>query len=267
MTSGERSHEPRTASRWKYGAVPVIGLTGGLASGKSSVARLLLERGFALIDADAVGHEVLDLPEVQRKLLDRFGPDVVPGRGVSSSSKPRVDRKALGAIVFADPNARHFLESIVHQLMRARFLEKIEKEERSGAASLHGVVLDAAILFEAGWELLCDSVAFVDTPRSLRLERSAVNRGWADEDFAARERAQWPSELKRRRADFVIQNDGERELLRREVDELVASLPAPAGLNVVAPAQKQSPGEPGAHGRQCNEGTGSDAWRTPCSVS
>ncbi len=139
MTSGERSHEPRAASRWKYGAVPVIGLTGGLASGKSSVARLLLERGFALIDADAVGHEVLDLPEVQRKLLDRFGPDVVPGRGVSSSSKPRVDRKALGAIVFADPNARHFLESIVHQLMRARFLEKIEKEERSAQPPCTGL--------------------------------------------------------------------------------------------------------------------------------
>lgn len=131
MTRGERSREPRAktlpthapapltglprcvagtedepAEESAIAPAPVIGLTGGVASGKSSVAIVLAEQGFTVIDADAVGHEVLDLPGVQQKLIDQFGPEVVAPGGTSTAIKPRIDRKALGAIVFADLHAK-----------------------------------------------------------------------------------------------------------------------------------------------------------------
>ena len=89
MTSGERSYQPRGHWRWRNGTTPVIGLTGGVASGKSAVAALLAERGCAAIDADRVGHEVLDRSDVQKKLVDRFGPSVVLEPGPVTATGPR----------------------------------------------------------------------------------------------------------------------------------------------------------------------------------
>ncbi len=267
MTPGERSYEPRATRRWKHGPAPVVGLTGGVASGKSLVASLLAEREFDLIDADSVGHDVLDLPGVQQKLVDHFGPGVLAARGPAAAQGPRVNRQALAAIVFADREARHVLEAIVHPLMRARFVEAIEKKLGAGEPSSRPVVLVAAILLEAGWDDLCDLVAFVDAPRSERLHRSVSSRGWSDEDFAARERAQWPCEEKRRRADFVIRNDAGPDSLRREVEAWVLTLAAPAAPISGAPAPEQTPAEPRSRGGRCNDGTGSDAWQNPCPVS
>ena len=149
-----------------------------------------------MIDADSVGHAVLELPAVKKRLVGRFGPAVLVGHGPSNTGEPRVDRKALAAIVFADPEARQALEAIVHPLMRARFLEEFEKELGPGRAMGRPVVLDAAILLEAGWDNLCDAVVFVDAPRSERLRRATQNRGWSDQNFTARETAQWPCERK-----------------------------------------------------------------------
>ena len=118
MTSGERLEEPRPTGRWRNGTTPVIGLTGGVASGKSAVAALLAEHGCATIDADLVGHDVLELSHVRQQLVDRFGARVLlePARGTGDSAGPRIDRRALAAIVFADPIARSALEVIVHPL-------------------------------------------------------------------------------------------------------------------------------------------------------
>jgi dephospho-CoA kinase len=232
MTSGERSHEPRGQVRWRNGTTPVIGLTGGVASGKSAVAALLAERGCTAIDADSVGHEVLDLPHVQQKLVNRFGPGVVLDYGSGTPDGPRVDRRALAAIVFPDPEARRALEAIVHPLMRARFLEAIDLALESGRGP---VILDAAILLEAGWQDLCDIVVFVDSPRSERLRRAADHRGWSEAVFDSRERAQWPCEEKRRHADFVIRNDAGPDSLRGEVDALLQTLVRGAAGPVPSP--------------------------------
>jgi dephospho-CoA kinase len=226
MTSGERSHEPRR--RWRDGTTPVIGLTGGVASGKTAVAALLAEHGCTAIDADSVGHEILDLPVVQQKLVHRFGPSVVQGKGGGTSGTPRVDRRALAAIVFADQEARRALEAIVHPLMRARFSEAIERALETGHRP---VVLDAAILLEAGWQDLCDLVVFVDSPRSQRIRRAAEHRGWSEAAFDSRERAQWPCQEKRRHAEYVIRNDAGVDSLRREVEALVRAL----GLKAAGP--------------------------------
>ena len=135
---------------------------------------------------------------------------------------PRIDRRALGAIVFADPTARHTLEAIVHPAMRDRFLQTIDRLSREGGFDL--VVLDAAILLEAGWDDLCDRIVFVDAPRLERLRRVTEARGWSQETLEARERAQWPFDEKRRRADWIITNESGPDRLQAEVDRLVSRL-------------------------------------------
>jgi dephospho-CoA kinase len=221
MNSSQRSDEPCTATRWKHGRIPVIGLTGGVASGKSEVAGIMAERGSIIIDADTVGHELLEDPGVRDLIVARFGSRILASGGRDPGANLKIDRAALGAIVFADPLERRALEAILHPLMRARFLAAIEREmqdERNRAAS---VVLDAAILVEAGWDDLCDLVVFVDAPRDERIWRASRQRAWTSEMFEARERAQCPCDEKRRRATLVIANVADVDSLRREVARLV----------------------------------------------
>ena len=267
MTPGERSYQPRAERRWKHGTAPVIGLTGGVASGKSSVASLFAKCGCAVIDADSVGHAVLELPAVKEQLVGRFGPAVVRTERPLASGAPGVDRKALAAIVFAEPESRQALEAIVHPLMRARFLEEFEKELGPSRATVRPVVLDAAILRESGWDDLCDVVVFVDAPRAERLRRATQNRGWSDQAFAARESAQWPCEQKQLQSDFVISSNVPLASLHREVERILATLAGSALPDSAAraPSQSLTGSRPG--GRHCKDGTGSDAWHDPCPVS
>ena len=196
-----------------------MGLIGGIGGGKSAAASLLAARGAIVIDADAVGHEVLRRPEVAARVADRFGADVVGPGG-------EIDRKALGKVVFADASARRDLEAIVHPPMFEEFERVVAEAERRQEAPL--VVLDAAILLESGWDLACDMVVFVDAPRRTRLERVFRNRGWTDEQLSAREAAQWPLEQKKARADAILANDGDVSRLESNVDRLMDRL-APAG--------------------------------------
>jgi dephospho-CoA kinase len=218
------TRESRTAGRFRHGAVPVIGLIGGIGGGKSEVAALLKERGAVVIDADAVGHELLKDPAVCGRIAERFGVKVLSGAGRQAGLPPAIDRKALGAIVFADVRARHDLEAILHPPMRSSFLAVIERELSAEGERNRFVVLDAAVLLEAGWDDLCDLIVFVDAPREKRLRRVEEQRGWSREMLEARERAQWPADEKRRRADLVITNDAGVESLQREVERVEASL-------------------------------------------
>jgi dephospho-CoA kinase len=224
MSSCQPTREPRIAGRFRHGAVPVIGLIGGIGGGKSEVAALFKERGAVVIDADAVGHELLTDPAVRGRIVERFGVGVLTGAGRQSGSAPAIDRKALGAIVFADQKARRDLESILHPRMRSSFLDAIEREVCTGGGTDRFVVLDAAVLLEAGWDDLCDLIVFVDAPLEERMHRVKEQRGWSREMFEARERAQWPGDEKRRRADLVITNDAGVESLQREVERVEAVL-------------------------------------------
>lgn len=220
MSSFEANPEQFRPRRWKHGAIPVIGLTGAIGGGKSRFAALLGQRGAALIDADAVGHEVLEEPPIKRQLVQRFGPDVL--RWEESGAARRVDRQVLGSLVFADPAARRDLEAIVHPEMLCRFEAAIEREARRGLAP--AIVVDAAILFEAGWDRLCDLVVFVDAPFPVRLGRVGRDRGWTAEVLQAREAAQWPIDAKRERAGVWVRNDASLEALEQNVDRLLAQV-------------------------------------------
>lgn len=222
--------EPQSRDRWKHGSIPVLGLIGGIGGGKSSVARRLLDRGAVVIDADAVGHELLEDAAIRDRVAERFGPKVLEEPEAGEYRASRISRKALGAVVFNDPTALRDLEAILHPAMRASFGRTIGRAARDGGGPC--VVLDAAVLLEAGWDDLCDRIVFVDAPRAERLRRVKESRGWSEPDLAARERSQWPVEEKRRRADWIIANDGAPARLEREVDRLLGRLRADSSPGV-----------------------------------
>jgi dephospho-CoA kinase len=187
-----------------------IGLIGGVASGKSLVAKMLVEFGAGLLDADRTGHAVLaEDADVLAALRQRWDEAVF--------ADGQIDRSAVAKRVFADTAAGaadlRFLEDLLHPRIRRR-LNKLR--DQFAAEGKPAVVLDAPLLLEAGWGPLCDFILMVDVPRELRLER-ARGRGWTDAEFSRREAAQWPADEKRRLADTVISNDGTEAELREAV--------------------------------------------------
>lgn len=188
----------------------VVGLIGGVASGKSLVAKYFCECGAQVVDGDRAGHAVLEDPDVRAALRARYGPTVFAPDG-------RVERRALAQIVFAPaphgPQELAFLEQLTHpriaKLLQARLAEL-------AATGAQVAVLDAAVMLKAGWDRFCDKMVFVAAPVETRLQR-ALARGWTREEFAARELAQEPVEEKRRHAHYVIDNSGTPEQTRDQV--------------------------------------------------
>ncbi len=233
--------------------IPVVGVIGGIGSGKSSVARRLQSlRSVAVIDADQCGHQVLNLPNVQERILKRFGPTVfetpsVPrplgsgqsralptiptgplpdGRGTDTKANPQISRAALGRVVFgsdvAAQTARRDLEAIVHPEIRSLLEREIRELRRQ--ANVEAIVLDAAVLLEAGWNDLCDVVVFIDTPQADRIARVQAGRGWSAAELAKREASQWPLPRKRAAADAVLDNSNDVDHAARQLDQVIANL-------------------------------------------
>jgi dephospho-CoA kinase len=177
----------------------ILGLVGGIASGKSLAANILRDLGAVVLDADRAGHHVLREPEVIEAVKHRWGDKVLDASG-------QVVRREVAKIVFGQGNEaeRRFLEELTHPRIEA--LLKAELESIKNSPNPPPVVaIDAALLFEAGWDKLCDKILYIDAPRDIRLER-AVARGWSTEQFAAREAAQMPLVEKAARSHIVIRN-------------------------------------------------------------
>jgi dephospho-CoA kinase len=193
----------------------VIGLTGGMGSGKSTVSQLLAESGAVIIDADKVGHEAYQ-PNTKtwQELVATFGRQIVAQDG-------SIDRKKLGAIVFGSPEQLEQLNRIVHPRMFEMMKERIEQYRQQGVKV---VVLDAAILFEANWTPLVDKIWVVVASESLVIVRAKARTGLPEEQIRARLSSQMPVEEKVKKASVVIHNDGTFEDLRIKVKELWVSL-------------------------------------------
>lgn len=189
-----------------------IGILGGVASGKSVVARRLEELGAEVLDADVVAHEVLREDGVKSALRARFGDRVVGQDG-------QIDRKAVAKIVFADDDAGRRaladLEAIVHPRIGQRLRRRIDEIQQHGTAK--AIVLDAAVMMKAGWHKLCDTMLFVDASPEVRAAR-AQSRGWSPQEVAAREARQTPVMEKRAIADVVIDNSGSLDDTFAQVD-------------------------------------------------
>jgi dephospho-CoA kinase len=191
--------------------IPLIGVVGGIASGKSLVAQTLESLGAEVISADALAHEVLQYDEVQREVRKRWGNEVFDPDG-------RVNRAALAKIVFAPPpdgprELKH-LEQLIHPKVGELIGQRLGRLQQGPATA---VVLDVPLLVEAGWDKLCDQILYVDAPREVRLTR-AVARGWPAEDFERREAAQETLAEKRKHADAVIDNSGSKEATQSQIE-------------------------------------------------
>jgi dephospho-CoA kinase len=191
--------------------VRAIGLTGGIGSGKSTVARLLSERGAEVIHADLVGHQVY-LPRTDgwAELVDAFGRGVVATDGT-------IDRKRLAAIVFSDPEALKRLNSIVHPKIRREIERRISQARDAGLRL--PMVIEAAILIEAGWVSLVDEVWLVVASREAVVERLCAERGLRSSEVEARLAAQLKDDERRKYAQVVIENSGSLDQLEARVDD------------------------------------------------
>ena len=172
----------------------VIGLAGGIASGKSLVADCFMHFGATLIDADRIGHEILKLATIKNSILLEFGDSVI-------DKQNEINRTQLAKIVFNpdDPNALKTLEKITHPAISERIHSALKQPQSSAPA----VLLDAPVMFKAGWDQMCDKVVFVDANLATRKSRAQL-RGWSSDELAKRESFQTPVEEKRNLATNVI---------------------------------------------------------------
>ena len=193
----------------------VIGLTGGMGSGKSTVSQLLAEFGAVVIDADKVGHEAYQHgTKTWQELVAAFGEQIVAADG-------SIDRKKLGVIVFGSPEQLARLNRIVHPRMFEMMQERIQQYRQQ---SVKVVVLDAAILFEANWTPLVEEVWVVVASEAAVVARARARTGLPEEQIRSRLRSQMPVEDKIKRADVVIRNEGTVEDLRKQVEGLWARI-------------------------------------------
>ncbi len=190
-----------------------VGLTGGIASGKSTVSTILSELGAVVIDSDVLAREVVarGTPGLDQ-VVEAFGAEVLTAGG-------DLDRPKVGAIVFGDEAKRRVLEGIIHPLVRKR---SAELEAAAGPDEL--VVHDIPLLAEAGLADAFDAVIVVDVPAELQVERMVRDRGWTREDAESRIAAQASREDRLAIATYVVENSGSLDDLRARVEEVFAEL-------------------------------------------
>ncbi|MBO4563751.1 MAG: dephospho-CoA kinase [Clostridia bacterium] len=188
----------------------MIGLTGGIASGKSTVTEMLASKGAFIADADAVSREVMELPEVLCAVREAFGADVFREDG-------SLDRRALAARAFKDECSAALLNSITHPAIINRLRELAAEAEASGEYPL--VFVDAPLLIESGFHTLCDRVWLVTAKDETRIARIMLRDGLTYDEAALRIARQMPEEEKRRYATTVIENDGSFDELILSVDK------------------------------------------------
>ena len=189
----------------------VIGLTGGIGSGKSTVSQLLAELGAVILNADEVGHKALKPDsEIWRQVVAAFGRQILTPDG-------NIDRKKLGDIVFSNPESLSRLNQIMHPRMYALVKAQLEEYRRQGTRV---VVLEAPLLLEAGWTSLVDEVWVTTAPEATVLKRLEERTGLSQAESLTRLRSQLPSEERVRQADVVINTDCDLDELKAKVKEL-----------------------------------------------
>jgi dephospho-CoA kinase len=199
----------------------VVGIVGGIASGKSLVTQLFKESGASVISADLIAHDVLRMPDMVETLVRTFDCKILTDATMNEAGDLRViDRKKLGSMVFetTTPSSqreaamqtaatrRKQLESIVHPRIREIARSELEKMKTTGDANY--IIIDAPLLIEGGWLPFCDKVVYIDTPEELRM-KFAKARGWTEQEWRSRESAQLsPTEKRAHATDVLVNNNG-----------------------------------------------------------
>ena len=193
----------------------IVGVLGGIASGKSLVTQWLEELGATVLVADGIAHDILRQEEVVKEVIRRFGESVL-----ADHERPQIDRKKLAALVFGSSEyhvaKRSQLEAIVQPRVRIELQKQIDQWKATHHSGV--LVLDIPLLIERDWVKQCDCVLMVDTPDAMRREFAAA-RGWSESQLAAREATQLSIAEKRKHATFILVNDSTQEQLRDKVQQ------------------------------------------------
>jgi dephospho-CoA kinase len=197
--------------------IPVVGLVGGVGSGKSRVAAILTDEGCLVADSDQLVRKAYEAPEIRTQLQTWWGSGILDESG-------QIDRAAVAAVVFRDPVERKRLEALLHPKVEAA------RKALFAAArpSVRALVIDAPLLLEAGLAGECTQIWFLDAPETVRRARVMSDRGWSAEELDRREAAQWSLDRKRAAAHHVIRNDGDPASLREQVLQALGNLPKSA---------------------------------------
>jgi dephospho-CoA kinase len=201
---------------------PVVGLIGGMGSGKSLIGEMFRQKGAKVISGDRLGHEALRQPSILAAIVQRWGPAVL-------EADASISRGRLAAIVFQNRQEREALEALVFPWIERRMQEEIAAARARAEFSL--IVLDAAIMLEAGWDKACDWLVYVHAPRAERVRRLMEQRGWGAKEVQERENVQLPLTEKVSRADFAIDNSGSTKRVARQVDALLRQWGVAQGTN------------------------------------
>lgn len=199
---------------------PLVGLAGGVGSGKSTVAKILNELGAGIIDSDLLGHQEINGPDVIRTLRQWWGNDILAADG-------KVDRHKVAGIVFSDIAQRHRLEALLHPRIAVRRQDMIDAFERQPQVKM--IVLDSPLLYETDLDLACDAVIFVDSPLEAREARLREQRRWPQGEVLRREKLQQPLDTKRVRADYICENNSTLEDLRQRVKSIFDRIVSDSG--------------------------------------
>ena len=195
----------------------IVGLTGGIASGKSEAARMLGDMGARCVDADAISRRLTSEPgETLDMIRAEFGDGVFDEEGTLIRSK-------LADIVFNDPAKRKALDALTHPAIQKTMLDEVEQADKAGEKI---VFLNVPLLFETGADSLCDKTILLTADLQTRLRRVTERDGCSREDVLARIRNQMPEEEKTARADFVVDNSGSLEELHRQLEEIAGRIHA-----------------------------------------
>lgn len=203
-----------------YGGVfadkPVIGITGGIGSGKSFIASLFAESGCVVINSDQQVAAAYREPEVIAALRRWWGDQAIGADG-------EVNRSFIASKVFNDVTERRRLEGLLHPRVNAA-RERMMREAVRTNPELMAFVWDTPLLFEAGLNRLCDAVVFVDAPQELRQQRVAEKRGWDAAELARRENSQWPLDSKAEMSDYVVSNTADAGFARTQVQDVLSRI-------------------------------------------
>ncbi len=194
---------------------PVIGLLGGIGSGKSSAAKILGEMGCAVIDADALAHNQLENPQTKQKIREIFGPEVMDSAG-------NVDRKALGKVVFDSLQAVEKLNSLIHPAVMARTDELIKKYQVQ--PDVKAVILDIPLLVEVGQHKCCDKLVFIASEEKNRMARLAQKAGFNKEQIKKREFFQISLDKKAEISDYIVQNNSNLDELAKQLRDVLSAV-------------------------------------------
>ena len=200
----------------------VIGLTGGIGTGKSTVSQILREKKFPVIDLDTISHEVIKFPKVIKEIVENFGKEVLENRGnfENENHAIQISREKLGKIIFENKEKRLLLNSIMHPEILHTMREQISKYKKNNKI----IFVEIQLLFEVQWEKEFDYILLISAKKSTQIRRILERDNRSENDALNIINSQMSLEEKKEKSNFVIENDGNMEELKEKIDEFLEYL-------------------------------------------